>query len=319
MARTSVAILSVVVPLYNENIGLPNFHKDLLAVLSGLKQLAYEVVYVDDGSLDGTAETVQRLHQQDKRVRLVSLSRNFGKEIALTAGVQAARGQAILTLDGDGQHPLQLIPEFVSRWQAGAKVVVGVRDKNQREGPVKRYGSKLFYRLLRRLTHKPVMPYTTDYRLIDQSVAREFLRLTERNRMTRAQIDWLGYRSDYVHFEATARRHGSAGYSFRKLLKLAIGTFISYSVSPLYFVAYVGAIVLPVSFIVGLIMIVNALVGDPLGWHATGSAYVIMLLLFLVGVLLVSQGIIGLYLSQIHTETQNRPLYVIDKENSRGL
>lgn len=306
-------------PVYNEGTGLERFHTALVAQLDSLKGVTFELLYCNDGSTDKTLALLAQFALDNERIRIISLSRNFGKEIATTAGLQAANGAAVITLDSDGQHPVELIAEFIARWQGGAKVVVGVRDKNQKEGFVKRSGSKLFYRILQRLTHRPVVPYSTDFRLIDRSVAEEFLRLTERNRMTRAQIDWLGYKSEYIHFQANPREHGSSGYSFKKLFKLAVSSFIAYSVSPLYFVAYVGIVVLPISLLVGIGMVVNALLGDPIGLHATGSAYVIVLLLFLVGVLLVSQGIIGLYLSQIHAETQNRPLYIIDKARSKRL
>ena len=143
--------------------------------------------------------------------------------------------------------------------------------------------------------------------------------MTERNRITRGLIDWLGYDREYIKFSANPRIAGEAGYSFKKLLKLAIDSTISLSISPLYLSAYIGAFVLPVSTLLGVGMVINALVGDPLNLHATGGAYVLVLVLFLVGILLVSQGIIGLYLSHIHAETQNRPLYIIDKQRSVGF
>jgi dolichol-phosphate mannosyltransferase len=181
---------------------------------------------------------------------------------------------------------------------------------------VKRYGSKLFYWVINRLAGVKLVPGATDFRLIDRTIQQEFVRMTEHGRITRGLIDWLGYQRDYIEFIAKPRMHGEAAYSFRKLFKLAVDSVISLSVSPLFIAAYIGAVVLPVSVLIGLIMLVNALLSDPLHWHTTGSAFVVILLLFLVGVLLVSQGIIGLYLSHIHTETQNRPLYVVDKANS---
>jgi dolichol-phosphate mannosyltransferase len=150
-------------------------------------------------------------------------------------------------------------------------------------------------------------------------VQHDFTRMTERSRITRGLIDWLGYPRDYIEFAANPRMAGEASYSIAKLFKLAIDSVISLSTSPLYVAMYIGAVVLPLSLLVGVVMIINELLGDPLSLHATGSAYVIMLMLFLIGVLLVSQGIIGLYLSHIHTETQNRPLYIVDEEASEGL
>ncbi len=310
------SLLSIVVPSYNEGDGIELFHQTLVEVLTGAVQEKYEIIYVNDGSSDDTLAKVTAIAKQDKTVRLLNLSRNFGKETAITAGLHEAKGAAVLTLDADGQHPVELIPEFIARWHAGSKVVIGLRTANEQEGWVKRYGSRLFYTLFNRFMGTTLVPGSTDFRLIDRSVQQEFVRMTERNRITRGLIDWLGYERSYISFKANARVAGTAGYSFKKLLKLAVDSVVSMSISPLYVTAYIGAIILPLSMLIGLGMLANMLFGDPLNLRATGSAYMIVLILFLVGILLVSQAIIGLYLSHIHTETQNRPLYIIDKERS---
>ena len=311
-------MLSVVIPAYNEGSGIAEFQSSLLNSIKHTNIKNVEIIYVNDGSTDDSLAKLRTIAKDDSRVRILSLSRNFGKEIATTAGLHAAAGNAIITIDADGQHPPELIPKFVERWQAGAKVVVGVRKSNQHEGLIKNFGSKVFYKTYNRLTGIKMIPGSSDYRLIDRSVQQEFVRMTERSRITRGLIDWLGYRRVYIKFKANPRRGSTAGYSYRKLLKLFVDSMVSMSKSPLYISAYLGAIVLPLSTLIGLVMIVDAVLGDPLNLNATGSAYVVVLLLFLVGVLLVSQGIIGLYLSHIHSETQNRPLYIIDKENSVG-
>lgn len=316
MKAVNSSLISIIVPVYNERAGLAMFHQELTAVLATMPEHTYEIVYCNDGSTDGSADIIRTLHKNDPRVRLLSLSRNFGKEITTTAGLHAATGEAIITLDADGQHPVELLPKFIAKWQAGKKVVIGVRTANEREGTIKRYGSKLFYRLFSRLAAVQLVPGATDYRLIDKSVQAEFARMNERNRITRGLIDWLGFDRDYIYFKAKARQAGEASYSVRKLVKLAVDSIISLSISPLYMVAYIGAIVLPVSVLIGVVMLGNVILGDPLALHATASAYVIVFMLFLIGVLLVSQGIIGLYLSHIHTETQNRPLYIIDKDQT---
>jgi dolichol-phosphate mannosyltransferase len=312
-------MLSVVVPVYNEADGLPAFHKALLEAIHQAVEDSYELIYCDDGSTDDSSKVIQNWHRDNSRIKLLRLTRNFGKEIAITAGIHEAKGDAVMTIDADGQHPVDLIPEFVRRWKDGAKVVIGVRESNQNEGVVKRLGSKLFYKTYNRFAGMDIVPGSSDFRLIDRSVQQEFVRITERSRMTRALIDWLGYQRDYIKFKANPRLTGEAGYSFKKLFKLFIDSIVSMSKSPLYLSAYIGAIVLPVSTLLGLGMLINAGVGDPLNLHATGGAYILVLVLFLVGILLVSQGIIGLYLSHIHAETQNRPLYIIDKHKSAGL
>lgn len=312
-------MLSIVVPLYNEQASLPSFHESLIDQLVMLKPHDFEIIYCNDGSHDRTLQLLDDLAAADQQIRIVSLTRNFGKEIATTAGLQLAAGQAVMTIDADGQHPVELLPEFIKRWQAGSKVVIGLRSSNDNEGFTKRIGSKLFYSFWRRITGLSLVPGATDYRLIDQTVLADFLRLSEHNRITRGLIDWLGYDREYIDFHAKARLQGTASYSVRKLFKLAIDSMISLSSSPLFATAFIGALVLPVSVFLGLVMVVDKLTGDPLQWHTTGGAYVLVLVLFLIGILLMSQGIIGLYLSHIHSETQNRPLYIIDKEASTRL
>lgn len=245
MTTSSMPLLSVVVPLYNENAGLMHFHESLMDVLREAVGRDYEIIYCDDGSTDNTADIVRRLHEADKRIKLVSFTRNFGKEIATTAGLAKAEGAATITLDADGQHPVELIPDFLERWKVGSKVVIGVRTENQHEGMVKRYGSKLFYAIINRFSTVKIVPGSTDYRLIDKVVREEFVRMTERNRISRGLIDWLGYKRDLIHFKAKPRLHGKAGYSFKKLMKLFIDSVVSLSISPLYLVAYIGAIALP--------------------------------------------------------------------------
>jgi hypothetical protein len=164
-----------------------------------------------------------------------------------------------------------------------------------------------------------LLPGSSDFRLIDRTVQQEFVRMTERNRVTRNLIDWLGYDRDYIYFKANARTHGEASYSFKKLFKLAVDSVISQSTSPLYVATYIGVIIMPLSLLLGVFMVVEMLIGDPLSLRVTGGAYVLVLVLFLIGILLLSQGIIGLYLSSIHNETQGRPLYIVDRAKSIGV
>lgn len=319
MAKEPLLLVSVVVPVFNEASGLKAFNDSLIEVLDKNYKNEYELLYVNDGSTDSTASLVAEFAAKNKAVGLLSLSRNFGKEIATTAGLHAAAGQAVITIDADNQHPPELIPDFVEKWRAGSKVVVGVRMANKNEGFTKRYGSKLFYWLFNRFTSVNLVAGATDYRLIDSSVQKQFNKMTERNRITRGLIDWLGYNRTYIYFKANARLSGDAGYSIKKLFRLAIDSVVSLSLSPLYISAYIGGAILPLSVLLGLFMVIDALIGDPTHLHATGSAYLVVLMLFLVGVLLVSQGIIGIYLSHIHTEAQNRPIYIVDKENSLNV
>jgi glycosyltransferase involved in cell wall biosynthesis len=312
--------LSVVIPCYNEGLNVQPFYKELSTHLKSIStNYDYEIIYVNDGSRDNTLEELHAVAQKDKGVIVINLSRNFGKEIATTTGIHYAKGDAIMMIDADGQHPANLIPSFVQKWHDGAQVVIGVRVTNQKEGLIKKYGSKLFYAMFNKFTGTNLVPGSTDFRLIDKTVQAEFVKMTERNRITRGLIDWLGFKHDYIKFKANARMAGEASYSVKKLIQLAMNSFVSLSLAPLYFSVYAGLLVLPLSVAIGLFSIVEMLTGDPLSLNITGTAFLVILILFFVGVLLISQGIIALYLSHIHTETQNRPLFIIDKHTSRGI
>lgn len=317
--KSKAPLISVVAPVYNEAAGIRYFHAGLAKQLNAQAGYRFEIIYCNDGSTDATLTILQKIAARDARIKIITLSRNFGKEIATTAGLQTASGQAVITIDADGQHPVQLIKKLLENWRAGSKVIIGLRSSNLHASLIKRSGSRLFYGLFNRFTGLRLVAGATDFRLIDGAVRDDFVRLTEHNRITRGLIDWLGYDRTYVAFDAGPRLHDTAGYSLRKLAKLAVDSVISLSSSPLYLAAYLGAVVLPLSLLLGLTMVMNDLLGDPLNWRATGSAYITVAELFLIGILLASQGIIGLYLSHIHSETQNRPLYIIDHEASRRL
>jgi len=310
--------ISVVVPVYNESRLIAGFHASLLKTLQALPY-QFEIIYCDDGSTDTTREII-RDWCKDGHTRLICFSRNFGKESALTAGIAEATGDAIITLDGDSQHPVGLLSKFLEAWESGARVVIGVRTANSGEGWIKRHGSRLFYKLLNKITGQKTVPGSSDFRLIDRAVQEAFLSLTESDRMTRALIDWLGFKREYIYFKANAREDGAAGYTFGKLTKLATDSFVSQSPQPLYVSGYLGIFIMIASFILGLaVFIEQILLGDPLNWNFTGTAMLGILLLFLVGILLVSQGILALYVSHIHSQAKGRPLYIIDRTASVGL
>ena len=319
MSEKTPSIISIVLPLYNEQNGLLQFHDNLVSVLRSIKHYSFEIIYCNDGSTDDSLSQLKKIAKEDSRVRVISLSRNFGKEIATTAGIQLASGDAVITLDSDGQHPVERIGDFISNWENGSKVVIGLRDSTEHIGITKRFTSSLFYSIFSRFTGIKLTPGATDYRLIDRAVQNDFVKLTERNRITRGLIDWLGYERTYITFKAKPRMNDRAAYSYKKLIKLAIDSLISLSNIPLYTTAYIGVVVLPLSVLLGLTMIIDKVLGDPLKWHASGGAYVMVLILFLIGILLMSQGFIGLYLTHIHSETQNRPLYIVDNDASTRL
>lgn len=315
--KSKQIILSVVVPVYNEAQGIQQFYASLQKVLTGLG-LPYEIIFVNDGSSDGSKVKLQAIAQGDQTVRLLNLSRNFGKEVATTAGIHHATGEATLLIDADGQHPVEKISDFVRAWKQGAKVVIGLRQQNSGEGPIKRYGSRVFHAIFNRFSTVKIPYGSTDFRLIDRQVREVFTELTEHNRMTRGLIDWLGFERAYIPFVAKARVDDKSGYTIRKLSKLAVDSVISLSNAPLYFAAYVGAFITFLATAAGIGMVINLLLDDPLALHARGSAYALVLVLLLAGIILVFQGILGIYMSHIHTETKNRPLYIIEKDKSKA-
>ena len=235
--------LSVVIPVYNEAKGFLKFYENMLLPELKKLKLSYEIILVNDGSSDGTLKVLQKLADEDKKVKVLSFSRNFGKEVALTAGLRIASGDAVLTMDADGQQPPKLIPEFIEKWENGAEVVTGVRGKFEKHGLVAKIGSKLFYWILRRLGAKDTVPGSTDFRLMDRVVVDEFNRLTEHGRITRGLVDWMGFKKVYIDYVYGNRLAGKPSYNFKKLFKLAIDSFVSMTTTPLVIFGWFGALI----------------------------------------------------------------------------
>lgn len=314
-------LLSVVVPMYNESEGVNTFHYDILLpeVLKVAKK-SFEIIYVNDGSKDNTLNLLTKIAATDKSVKVVNLSRNFGKEIATTAGISVASGKATIIMDGDGQHPPTALGEFLEKWEKGAQVVVGVRETNQKEGVVKKWGSKVFYTIFNSTSGSEIVPRSTDFRLIDQVVRTEFLRFTERQRITRGLIDWLGFKREYVTFHSPARLAGEASYKTSQLVRLAINSFVSLSLKPLFIFGWMGVVITLLSLAIGLFIIIEQFIlADPLALNFTGPALLGIFTSFLIGLVLTSQGMIAIYLSHVHGQTQERPLFVIDPANSINI
>jgi len=312
--------ISFVVPVYNEEKGFLKFYEEMF--LPEIKKLKvdWEIIFVNDGSKDKTLEILQSLAKNNKSVKVISFSRNFGKEVALTAGLREATGDAAITMDADGQQPPKLIGEFIEKWRGGAEIVTGVRGKFEKHGLVAKAGSKLFYWLLNVLGTKDTVPGSTDFRLIDRVVVDEYNKMTEHGRITRGLIDWMGYKKEYINYVYGNRLAGKPGYDFRKLFGLAIDSFVSLSTTPLVIFGWFGVIITLFSGGLGLFVIIQQfMMGDPMGLNWTGPTCLAIFITFLVGLLLISQAITALYISHIHAETQGRPLYIIDKKQSRNL
>lgn len=304
-------LLSIIVPVYNEEKNIPLFYEKIQVILDKLNYV-WEIVFVNDGSCDKSILELNNISEKDSRVQVIDFSRNFGKEIAVTAGINNCQGVACIILDADLQHPIEKIPEFIEKWEAGAEVVVGVRKKNKGEGFVKKIGSYFFYKMINRISDMEIVTRATDYRLIDRVVIDAFNQLTEKNRMTRALIDWLGFRREYIYFEANERIHGVPTYSFWKLVRLAFNSMIAFSLFPLKLAGYLGVIITFFSGLLGIFIMVDRYLTKEL--HFSGSVILAVVILFLIGVVLVCLGLIALYIANIHAEVTNRPMYIIRKK-----
>ena len=313
--------ISVVIPVYNEEKGFKKFYSEMLEPeLKKLEKYNYEVILVDDGSRDKTLEIVQGMAEKDAHIKVLAFSRNFGKEVALTAGIREATGDAILTIDADGQQPPKLIPEFIEKWEQGGEIIIGVRGKYEKHGFIAKLGSKLFYKMLNGMGVKDTVPGSTDFRVIDRAVADEYNKLTEHGRITRGLMDWMGFKKVYIDYIYGNRLAGKPSYNFGKLFNLAIDSFISLSSTPLMIFGWIGVFIAISSFILGVFVgIEEFILGDPIGLKWTGTTCVAIFITFLVGLVLISQAITALYISHIHAEAQGRPLYIIDRKNSRNL
>ncbi|HEV2402780.1 MAG TPA: glycosyltransferase family 2 protein [Candidatus Saccharimonadales bacterium] len=304
-------LISIIVPVYNEAPSLPDFCSEITKYTHRLP-FRFECIFVDDGSSDDSPAMLRNLAQRRHGIRYIQLSRNFGKEAAVSAGLHAASGDAAIILDADLQHPPRLIRQFITKWQHGADVVVGVKHYSANEGWFKRFSSHLFYRMLGMISHTNITPHASDFRLVDRRVMNEFRNLREHNRMTRGLIDWLGFKRDYVEFVAPPRRHGERGYSYRKLINLAMNNFTAYSLVPLKLAGYVGTFILIFAGVLSsTVYIDQIMLHDPLRLKVTGTAMLALMLLFLVGVVLACLGLIALYIAHIHDEVVDRPLYVV--------
>lgn len=300
--------LAVVVPAYNEGDGLQEFHQRLAPVLDGL-DLACRVIYVDDGSSDHTWQVMQALAAADGRVATLRLSRNFGKELAMTAGLDYADADAVVVIDADLQDPPELIPELVARWREGYDVVYGTRDVRAGESWLKRWTAATFYRLIGRISTTPIPADTGDFRLLDRRPHQALKQLRERHRFMKGLFAWVGYRQTALVYQRDARHSGRSKFNYWKLWNFALEGITSFSTVPLRLATYLGLATALVAFIYGIWVVVKALVfGDPV----PGYPSLMAVILFLGGLQLLALGVIGEYLGRLFTESKQRPLYLLD-------
>lgn len=298
--------LSIVIPVYNEEAVLA---ETLLSIERYVKTTAlpFEIIVVDDGSCDGTWDLVRNIAQSKANHRGIRLSKNFGKESAIATGLAFALGEGVIVMDGDGQHPPELIPEMVKRWQQGFDVVEAVKEVRGKEPIVSLLGAKLFYWLMRHLTGMN-LDDASDFKLLDRKVVDAHNRLPESSRFFRGIISWIGFSKSQVPFSVKERVSGRSRWSIPQLVRLAVNASTAFSSLPLHFVSIMGFLIFFVSLVLGL----QTLYMKFSGAAVSGFTTVILLLLFLGSALMLSLGIIGIYISRIFEEVKRRPIYIID-------
>ena len=301
-------LISIVIPVYREEKNIPRLYERLQTVTSKI-EAEWEYVFVNDGSPDNSIGALRALAARDSRVKVLDFSKNFGKEIALTAGVHSAAGDAVICMDADLQHPPEIIPQLVAAWRGGAEVVTTIRLSVDGHSLMRRLFSWLYYKIMGWLSGLDMVAHTTDFRLFDKKVVDVFNRMTERQRMFRGIIDWMGFKTDYVEFHADSRDSGVASYSYGKLWNLALSSITSFSLVPLKMTGYLGVAITSVSsLLLGWMLL--AKIGMLPGTF-TPLAMVVVANTILIGIVLMSLGITALYIGTIHIEVTNRPLYIV--------
>ncbi len=304
--------LSIVVPVYYEEKGLEELYNRIYAVVTKLREkIEYEIIFINDGSTDGSWAEINKIAKKDNKVIGINLSRNFGHQIAITAGMDVANGDAVVIIDDDLQDPPEVILEMFDKWIDGYQVVYGLRKKRKKENIIKIYTSKMFYRILNLLSDCKIPNDVGDFRLMDRKVVDQLLKIREKNRYVRGLISWIGFKQCAVEYERDARFAGKSTYSLYKLFSFAFDGIISFSNKPLIVSSYIGLIVIICSIIYGAKLFIQKIINPDIvleGWTSLMLAVV-----FFSGINLFTLGIIGQYISRIYTEVKNRPLYIIDE------
>ena len=303
-------LLSVIIPCYNEEPVLRATHERLTGVLTELPWLDYELLYVNDGSMDHTQQILTQLQLHDPHVRVLRLSRNFGHQIAVTAGLEAASGDAVVVIDADLQDPPEVIPDMIKLWRDGNDVVYGIRVEREGESTFKLWTAKIFYRLINRLSETKMPLDAGDFRLLDRKVVEVIKTMPERARFLRGMVSWAGFLQVSRPYHRLARHAGDSKYPFRKMLRFAMDGIISFSLAPLKLAIWTGFLAIWIAVAGIIVAIIDRLLEKGL---ARGWASLFVAVLFMGGVQLVSLGIIGEYLGRIYTEVKRRPLYVVQE------
>jgi dolichol-phosphate mannosyltransferase len=305
--------ISFVVPAYNEAASIPHLFARIAQVMGDDGRYAFEVIFVDDGSSDGTLAVLEGLSQRDARAQFVSLSRNFGHQVALSAGLDAAQGDAVVFLDGDLQHPPEIVPQLLRAWESGAHIVNTVRADDPDLSLFKRVTSRGFYFFVNLLADVSIQPNSADFRLLDRSAADALRQVQERSRFIRGLVQWIGFQQETVAYTPEKRFAGKTKFSPRKMWRLALDGIFSFSTTPLQIATWSGVIVSMGAFSYAIYALYEKLVS---GKTVQGWTSIVVVTLLLGGIQLITLGILGSYVARIYEEVRRRPLYLV-KANSR--
>ncbi|MBC1419802.1 glycosyltransferase family 2 protein [Listeria fleischmannii] len=301
--------LSVVIPVFNEEEVLMSSYERLVAVMRRLTA-NFELIFVNDGSIDGTRSILNHLRELDAHVRVIHFSRNFGHQIAITAGVDYASGAGVVVIDADLQDPPELIPAMVEKWRAGYQVVYAKRLIRKGESFFKKFSAKVFYRALEKLSDTPIPVDTGDFRLMDRKVCRALRQVEEKNPFVRGQVSWLGFKQTEIEYERDERLYGTTKYPLRKMIKLSIDGITSFSYLPLKLATYLGVTVAACGFFYMFFALFQKLFTTA---TVPGWASIVIIQLIFFGIVLLVLGMIGEYIGRMYEEVKHRPLYVIDE------
>lgn len=301
-------LLSVVVPVFNESAVLAAFYERASLALASIPGFDYELIFVDDGSRDDSYAQLSALAAQDPRVRVVKFSRNFGHQIAITAGLDYARGDCVVFIDADLQDPPEVIAAMIDKWREGFEVVYGVRSDRDGEGRLKLLTASVFYRLLKAITRVEIPVDVGDFRLIGRRAADQLRQLREKDRFVRGLVSWIGFRQTGLSYHRDKRFAGETKYPYSKMIKFALDGLTSFSSVPLKLATWLGY----ATSILAFVYLVSVLVQKMLGQTVQGWATIMVVVLFMGGVQLISLGIIGEYLGRLFNESKPRPMYIVE-------
>ncbi len=301
-------LLSIVVPVFNESEGINIFYKRLRDTLTSLNSYSSEIIFVEDGSSDDSYQKLVDLANTDPQVKIVKFSRNFGHQMAITAGIDIANGDACVVIDADLQDPPEVIRSFIEKWEQGYDIVYGVRKKREGETKLKLLTASIFYRLLKRLTKIDIPTDVGDFRLISRRGMDEFKKLEERDRFVRGLVSWIGFKQMGVYYLRDKRYAGNTKYPYRKMFKFAIDGVTSFSMTPLKLSSLLGYFTSTIAFIYASVVFVQKV----MGYTVQGWATIMVGILFLGGVQLICLGIIGEYIGRIFNEIKQRPKYIVE-------